>query len=421
MINSINTKFTRSSSLPDVFAYVIRLKEAKGRSRTAANYRASAGKVSAYLGEDTATFGLQKVTSEWVSGFVDWLYRQHPDKPQTVDFYFRNTRAMYNYALSLQGTSGRPVVNPFKGMTIRGVRRSKRALSKHEIQKLLSAGLRQQLGQLQTEALDVLQFMLFMRGMVFQDVYNLTWDKVNEDGHIQYLRSKTGVPIDVAVSPEAIEIMNRYRQSDSSFVFPFLHKRQRKKGREISEESVLRRINRHARQIGEKAELSIPLTTYVMRHTWATLMLEADKSVELIGQCLGHASIRTTQIYLSNISLHKVDHEVNDMVNRMLRPEGLQQTSTGNRKKKTEKRKESDRMKKKQGSPPVKKLTGKQKKTTSEEKSLFLTKKETKFFNAIELDNYPAAKVLKINHFSKLLTTLFCLFLFVNSLILYKK
>lgn len=374
-VNIVNEMSISGSSLLDAFANVIKKKEEKGKLRTAANYRASAGKVSAYLGEGARGFELWKVTSEWVSGFVDWLYRQHPNKPQTVDFYFRNTRAMYNHALCSQKSQRKVWVSPFKGVIIRGIRHSKRALSEKEIQVLLTDTLRQRLNRLETEALDVLQFMLFMRGMVFQDVYNLTWDKVNEDGHIQYLRSKTGVPIDVAVSPEAIEIMNRYRQSDSSFVFPFLHKRQRKKGREISEESVLRRINRHARQIGEKAELSIPLTTYVMRHTWATLMLEADKSVELIGQCLGHASIRTTQIYLSNISLHKVDHEVNDMVNRMLRPEGLQQTSTGNRKKKTEKRKESDRMKKKQGSPPVKKLTGKQKKTTSEEKSLFLTKK----------------------------------------------
>lgn len=56
-----------------------------------------------------------------------------------------------------------------------------------------------------------------------------------------------------------------------------------------------------------------------MRHSWATLMLEAGKSVEVISQCLGHTSIRTTQIYLSSISTTKVDREVNDMLNRFIR------------------------------------------------------------------------------------------------------
>lgn len=56
-----------------------------------------------------------------------------------------------------------------------------------------------------------------------------------------------------------------------------------------------------------------------MRHSWATLMLEAGKSVEIISQCMGHTSIRTTQIYLSSISTTKVDREVNDMLNRFIR------------------------------------------------------------------------------------------------------
>lgn len=48
-------------------------------------------------------------------------------------------------------------------------------------------------------------------------------------------------------------------------------------------------------------------------------MLEAGKSVEVISQCMGHTSIRTTQIYLSSISTTKVDREVNDMLNRFIR------------------------------------------------------------------------------------------------------
>ena len=154
---------------------------------------------------------------------------------------------------------------------------------------------------------------------VFKDVYGLTWRMVT-DGHIRYRRSKTDVSIDVEIVPELEEIMKRYHREDSPFVFPFLHEaRKGCPGKELPEESALRRINRTARMIGRKVGLSVPLTTYVLRHTWATLMLEDSQPVELISQCMGHTSIRTTQIYLSRISSRKVDTAVDGMYDRMLR------------------------------------------------------------------------------------------------------
>ena len=101
------------------------------------------------------------------------------------------------------------------------------------------------------------------------------------------------------------------------YIFPFLREKNNKTV--LCEKSALRRINRHALIIGQMLHLPGKLTTYVMRHSWATLMLEAGKSVEIISQCIGHTSIRTTQIYLSSISTTKVDWEVNDMLNRFVR------------------------------------------------------------------------------------------------------
>ena len=71
--------------------------------------------------------------------------------------------------------------------------------------------LRQTLPENQREALDVLLFIFYARGMVFKDVYGLTHRMVT-DRHIRYLRSKTGVPIDVEVVPELEEIMKRYHR-----------------------------------------------------------------------------------------------------------------------------------------------------------------------------------------------------------------
>lgn len=285
--------------------------------QTLENYHSSINKVKEFVGDGWEHLTVEDITRGWTDRFTTWLESHHGDKPQTVDFYLRTFRAVYGHALALssEGTDGKP----FSGHHTGGSFPAKRALRKEEVQRLLSPSLRQTLPENQREALDVLLFIFYARGMVFKDVYGLTHRMVT-DRHIRYLRSKTGVPIDVEVVPELEEIMKRYHREDSPFVFPFLHEtRKGCCGKGLSEESALRRINRSTRKIGRKTGLSVPLTTYVLRHTWATLMLEDCQPVELISQCMGHTSIRTTQIYLSRISSHKVDTAVNGMYDRMLR------------------------------------------------------------------------------------------------------
>lgn len=288
--------------------------------RTLENYRSSINKVKEFAGDGWESLTMENITKCWTDKYAAWLEKRHADKPQTADFYLRTFRAVYGHALALssEGTDGKP----FGGHRTGGYFPAKRALRKEEVQRLLSPDLRQTLPENQREALDVLLFILYAlyaRGMVFKDVYGLTWRMVT-DGHIRYRRSKTDVSIDMEIVPELEEIMERYHLEDSPFVFPFLHEaRKGCPGKELPEESALRRINRTARMIGRKVGLSVPLTTYVLRHTWATLMLEDSQPVELISQCMGHTSIRTTQIYLSRISSRKVDTAVDGMYDRMLR------------------------------------------------------------------------------------------------------
>ena len=288
--------------------------------QTLENYHSSINKVKEFVGDGWEHLTVEDITRGWTDRFTTWLESRHADKPQTVDFYLRTFRALYSHSLALSDnkTDGKPFGGHHGGSSFP----AKRALRKEEVQRLLSPALRQTLPENRREALDVLLFILYARGMVFKDEYNLTRRMVT-DRHIRYLRSKTGVPIDVEVVPELEEIMKRYYREDSPFVFPFLHEvRKGCPGKELSEESALRRINRATREIGRKTGLPVPLTTYVLRHTWATLMLEDCQPVELISQCMGHTSIRTTQIYLSRISSHKVDTAVNGMYDRMLRLPG---------------------------------------------------------------------------------------------------
>lgn len=281
--------------------------------RTLENYRSAISKVREFAGDNWQRLTVAAITRQWTDNFTRWLQQQHADKPQTVDFYLRTFRAVYRHALNL--TESTANAQPFGGPRPGGSFSAKRALKRDDMLKILSPELREKLKPRQIEALDVLVFIFYSRGMAFQDVYRLRWSMIS-DGHIRYKRSKTGALIDVEVVPELEVIMRRYHRKDSPYVLPFLHEsRKGNTGKELSEKSALRRINRAVYNIiGD-----VKLTTYVLRHTWATMMLEDGSPVEVISQCMGHSSIRTTQIYLSRISSRKIDKAVRGMYDRQLR------------------------------------------------------------------------------------------------------
>ena len=68
----------------------------------------------------------------------------------------------------------------------------------------------------------------------------------------------------------------------------------------LSEQSVRNMINKYA----DIAGIQMHITPHMFRHSFATLLLEADVDIRYIQKMLGHSSINTTQIYTS-VSTHK--------------------------------------------------------------------------------------------------------------------
>ncbi len=68
----------------------------------------------------------------------------------------------------------------------------------------------------------------------------------------------------------------------------------------LSEQSVRYMINHYANAGG----IEMHITPHMFRHSFATLLLEADVDIRYIQKMLGHSSITTTQIYTS-VSMNK--------------------------------------------------------------------------------------------------------------------
>ena len=72
-------------------------------------------------------------------------------------------------------------------------------------------------------------------------------------------------------------------------------------------------INKSLKQIATLSGLDIPLTTYVARHTYATVLKNSGVPVAIISEALGHESESITQTYLKSF-----ENEVIEAANQNL-------------------------------------------------------------------------------------------------------
>ena len=82
----------------------------------------------------------------------------------------------------------------------------------------------------------------------------------------------------------------RWRSRDDSEAV-FLNRR----GSRLSRQGVYQLVRRH----GESAGIGATLTPHVLRHSFATHLLDGGADIRVVQELLGHAKVTTTQIYTS--------------------------------------------------------------------------------------------------------------------------
>ena len=66
-------------------------------------------------------------------------------------------------------------------------------------------------------------------------------------------------------------------------------------------------INRSLKNIGQELVLSLPLTMYVARHSWASIAKSKNVPLSVISEGMGHDSEVTTRIYLASLDNMAID------------------------------------------------------------------------------------------------------------------
>ena len=277
-----------------------------GKPRTSETYRTTLNRLNDYLEGREIRFN--DVTASLVDGFEAYLEARNNSR-NTTSFYMRIFRAVYNRGVDKGLTRQR---DPFRHVYTGVERTRKRAVTISVIRRLKRLDLS---GQPELErARDLFLFSFYTRGMSFIDMAYLHRRNLS-GGSLTYTRRKTGQTICVRWERAMQEIVDRYPANPNGFLLPILTK----SGEDLRKQyknSILKTNNGLAR-ISAMLHLKEPLTTYVARHSWASIAYSQSVPLSLISEGMGHDSERTTRIYLASVTNSGVDR-ANRKIMKML-------------------------------------------------------------------------------------------------------
>lgn len=276
---------------------------------TIKNYRTAVTSLQCFI--EGRRLRLEDVSHRLMSDYEHYLLHKGICL-NTVSCYLRSLRSLYNRAVDKGLVEQR---QPFRRVFTGNQKTHKRALSAEDVRKLHALPLPER--SFPAMVRDVFLFCLFACGMPLVDAAHLKKSQI-KDGRICYARRKTARLVSVRILPYMQRILDRYSSADDEYVFPLLKVTK-------NYPRLLLRYNRALAKLRREGKLQGSLTSYVCRHTWASLAFEKNVDVAVISRGLGHTSLRTTQIYLADINIRRLDEANRKLIKEVLDKEDVRE------------------------------------------------------------------------------------------------
>ena len=275
--------------------YLAGLLSERGLSaNTVAGYRRDLGKLQAFLELQgcKTTVALSRAD---VPRLLEFLRGQGLASP-SVARCLAACRGFYRFLLR----EGHLRQDPFLDVTVpTGSRRLPKALSVAEVQRLLDAPGRNDAGRgRHPEALrdDAMLEVLYATGLRVSELVKLDLDTINLSAGFLLATGKGSKQRMVPLGAVAIRKVRRYlasgrphllksRSSNCLFVT--------RSARGLTRQGFWKILRRYARD----ASIQRPISPHMLRHSFATHLLERGADLRVVQSLLGHANITTTQIY----------------------------------------------------------------------------------------------------------------------------
>lgn len=316
------------------------------QERTARAYRTAVAGLILFNKEQDIR--LEHINSSLIRAFEKDM-KQRGKSMNTISFYMRNLRAIYNKAIAegrIQPRLENPFMHVYTGVCIT----KKRALTKEEVKLLSNLDLKltdgnhykqeckkadgnpkktavagtksvfpnpEPLSPELQKSLALFMFCFHARGMSFVDMAYLTRENI-KNGTITYFRKKTGQLLEVKVNPAMQSIIDFFAEETrySNYIFPVITDPYRNRRQQY--ENGLRLQNSHLKRLAKIAGIDKIISTHVARHSWATIAKKEKLPLWVISEGLGHSNEKMTYTYLASFDRSVID-KASDQISKAIR------------------------------------------------------------------------------------------------------
>lgn len=257
-----------------------------------------------------------EMNGELIQRYEAWMLHEGL-KRSSASCYMRTLRTLYRQAVEDELAEDNDI---FRKVHVSVGKTRRRAVSTDVIRAIRSLDLSRKPSL--DFARDLFMFSFYTRGMSFVDMAYLKKSDLR-NGFLIYNRRKTFQSLTIQWERPMQAIVSRYAEQTiaSPYMFPIITGDTLVD--RISYEQALQRINRSLKQIGLMIGLSVPLTTYVARHSWASIARNMDVPLSVISEGLGHDSDRTTQVYLASLDTSMINKANRKIISRITPLKGV--------------------------------------------------------------------------------------------------
>ncbi|ABG58733.1 site-specific integrase [Cytophaga hutchinsonii] len=225
----------------------------------------------------------------------------------SISVYIRTLRSLYNKAI-IEGYVKKDCY-PFDVYKISKLdtKTKKRAITKDLMQRIIDLKIDEDTNEWHSK--NYFLFSYYNMGMNISDIAILKNANI-ENGRLKFKRMKTGKEYNIKLLKPAIEILNYYLEHQlSKYIFPILNDKVHINQNQIHNriKKVTKQINSGLKVIAKSCDIDVKLTTYVARHSWATILKKSGVSTSVISEAMKHDTEKTTQIYLDSFENDIID------------------------------------------------------------------------------------------------------------------
>ena len=304
----------KAQTVEEFYKNLIADLKAKGKIGNSYAYLNSYNNLKGFNQGKKLTYTFSHIDLKFLRAFEEWMQKKR-NKETTMSFQFRTLRAVIKRAIESNVID--PDKNPFQTFKVNkfNTKTPKRALSKDDVMKIINSDSKT--GSRRDFAKDIFTFSYLCGGISFVDIANLTLENIQEDRLI-YHRQKTKGAINLKLSQQAILLIAKYESNRfySGYLFPILHNKRHitpiQKNNRIHK--ICAQVNGELKLIARELEITTDVTTYVARHSFATVLKKSGVNIGIISEALGHQNIKTTAIYLNKFDNEQIDEAMSNLL-----------------------------------------------------------------------------------------------------------